>query len=105
MDQLDAVHIFSGDNGRLSKALIRDRADHMHDPVSHRDTKLRRPPFILLNRCDHAAANMVFVGSRIRNVARRLTQIKNDMPAGAELSSLICIKRDRNERDDSDLTR
>jgi cytochrome c len=27
-----------------------------------------------------------------------LTQIKNDLPAGAELSSLICIKRDRNER-------
>jgi len=31
-----------------------------------------------------------------------LTQIKNDPPVGAELSGLICIKRDRNEWGDSD---
>lgn len=30
-----------------------------------------------------------------------LTQIKHAPPVGAELSSLICVKRDRNEWDDS----
>jgi hypothetical protein len=33
-----------------------------------------------------------------------LTQIKYGLAVGPELSSLICIKRDRNERDDSYLT-
>ena len=30
-----------------------------------------------------------------------LTQIKHDPPVGAELFGLICVKRDRNEWDDS----
>ena len=72
MDRLDTVDIFSGDDGRLSRALIRDHTAQMHDPVTHRDTEMRRLPFVLLDGCDHSAANMVVVGSRIRNVLSKI---------------------------------
>src|SRR6478672_12214438 len=71
VNQLDTVDIFSGDDGRLSRALIRDHAAQMHDPVAHGDAKLRRLPFILHNGRDHAAADVAVVGSRIRNVSSK----------------------------------
>ena len=68
MNQLDPGDIFRGHNRRLPKALIGDHAAKMHNSVPYRDPKLHWPPFILLYGCDHAAANVVIVGSRIRNV-------------------------------------
>ena len=71
VNQLDAGDIFGRHDRRLPKALIGDHAAQMHNSVPDGDPELHRLPFILLDRCDHAGANVVIVGSWIRNVSRK----------------------------------
>ena len=70
MDQLDARDVFGRHDRGLAETLIRDHAGEMDDSIPHGDAELHGLPVILLNRCDYAAANVVIIGGRIRNVSR-----------------------------------
>ena len=70
MDQLDPRYVFGRHDRGLAKTFIRYHAAEVYNSIPHRDAELHRPPVILLDRCDHAAAGVVVVGRRIRNISR-----------------------------------
>ena len=58
MNQLDPRYVFGRHDRGLAKTFIRYHAAEVYNFIPHCDAELHRPPVILLDRCDHAAADV-----------------------------------------------
>src|SRR3984957_14501733 len=82
VDLLDPGNILRRDDGCLPRILVGYHAAEMHDTVEHDDAESEGRPISLLDECDDTASNMIVVGSRIRDVARKTRNGGKQIGAG-----------------------
>ena len=75
----DTGNILRCNDRSLPRTLIGNHAAEMNIPVTHDDAESKWRPVVFLDRADDMVANMIVIGSRIRDLSRefcnRLKQI------------------------------